>query len=77
MRIKTQSVVAILLFGGILLVVAVSVLTTGQRVKKASEQEEIANGIVLGLNELSCLVNDYLILAGCGQGHEPGRFLEF
>ncbi len=61
MRIRTQFIMTILLFGIILVVVAVSVIMTGQQVKKASEQEEIANDIVQGASELGYLSSDYLI----------------
>ncbi len=61
MRIGTQSIMTILLFGIILVVVAVSVIMTGQQVKKASEQEKVANDISQGASELGYLSNDYLI----------------
>jgi PAS domain S-box-containing protein len=50
-----------LLFGIILVMMAVSAIITNQQTKKASQQEEIASSIAQGANELSYLGNDYLI----------------
>jgi signal transduction histidine kinase/HAMP domain-containing protein len=50
-----------LLFGIILVVIAVSAVITNQQIEKASQQEEIASSIAQGANELSYLANDYLI----------------
>jgi signal transduction histidine kinase/methyl-accepting chemotaxis protein len=61
MRIRTQFITTMFLFGIILIVMAVSAIITNQRVKRASEQEDIANDIARGASELSYLANDYLI----------------
>jgi PAS domain S-box-containing protein len=50
-----------LLFGIILVVIALSAIITSQRVEKAGNQERIAAGIAQGASELSYLANDYLI----------------
>jgi len=61
MRIRTQFIMTILLFGIILVVVAVWVIMTDQQVEKASEQEKVANDIAQGASELGYLSSDYLI----------------
>ena len=61
MKIRTQFIVTMLLFGMILVVIAVSAIITNQRREKASEQEKIAANIAQGASELSYLSNDYLI----------------
>ena len=61
MRIRTQFIITILLFGMILVVVAAWVIMTGQQVEKAGEQEKIANDIAQGASELGYLSNDFLI----------------
>ncbi len=61
MRIKTQFIITMLLFGIILVVIAASAAITNQLVVKASEQEKIASSIAQGASELSYLSNDYLI----------------
>jgi len=61
MRIKTQFIITMLLFGMILVVITVSAIIVNQQVKKASEQEKIASSIAEGANELSYLANDYLV----------------
>jgi PAS domain S-box-containing protein len=61
MRIKTQFLITMFLFGLILVVMAVSAVITSQQMRKASAQEKIASDIAQGANELSYLANDYLI----------------
>ena len=61
MRIRTQFVITMLLFGIILVVIAVSAIITRQKIEKTSEQEKIASSIAQGAGELSYLSNDYLI----------------
>ena len=61
MRLKTQFIITMLLFGTILVVMVASAIITNQQTKKASEQEKIASSIAQGANELSYLANDYLI----------------
>jgi PAS domain S-box-containing protein len=50
-----------LLFGIILVILAVSAIITHQELEKASEQERICANIAQGASELSYLSNDYLI----------------
>jgi PAS domain S-box-containing protein len=61
MKIRTQFIITMLLFGIILAVIAVSAIITHQKIEKASEQEKIASSIAQGASELSYLSNDYLI----------------
>jgi signal transduction histidine kinase/HAMP domain-containing protein len=61
MKIRTQFIITMLLFGIILVVIAASAVITNQKVEKASEQEKIANDIAQGASELSYLANDYLV----------------
>ena len=61
MKIRTQFIITMLLFGMILVVIAVSAIITNQRREKARKQEMIAADIAQGASELSYLANDYLI----------------
>src|SRR4030043_1030352 len=61
MRIRTQFIITMLLFGIILAVIAASAISTHRQVEKANEQEKIASSIAQGASELSYLSNDYLI----------------
>ncbi len=61
MRIRTQFIITLLLFGIILAVIAASAIITHRQVEKANEQEKIARSIAQGASELSYLSNDYLI----------------
>jgi PAS domain S-box-containing protein len=61
MKIRTQFIITMLLFGIILAVIAVSAIITNQQTEKAREQENIASSIARGASELSYLSNDYLI----------------
>ena len=61
MRIRTQFILTMLLFGIILVVLAASAIITDQKVEKASQQENLAANIAQGASELSYLSNDYLI----------------
>jgi PAS domain S-box-containing protein len=61
MKLRTQFIITIFLFGIILVVMAGSAIITNRQMEKASQQEEIASSIAQGANELSYLGNDYLI----------------
>ncbi len=61
MRIRTQFIITMLLFGIILVVIAASAIITHQQTEKASQQENLAANIAQGTSELSYLSNDYLI----------------
>ncbi|MBI5583940.1 MAG: HAMP domain-containing protein, partial [Deltaproteobacteria bacterium] len=61
MRLKTQFIITIFLFGLVLVVMATSAIITNHQVKKTGQQERMASHIAQGANELSYLANDYLI----------------
>ena len=61
MRIRTQFIITMLLFGIILVVIAASAIITHQKLEKTSQQESLAANIAQGASELSYLSNDYLI----------------
>ena len=61
MRIRTQFIITMLLFGIILVIIAASAIITHQQLEKASQQENLAANIAQGASELSYLSNDYLI----------------
>ena len=61
MKIRTQFIITMFLFGVILVVMAASAIITHQKLEKASQQENLASNIAQGASELSYLSNDYLI----------------
>ncbi|MDO8490583.1 MAG: PAS domain S-box protein [Dehalococcoidia bacterium] len=61
MRIRTQFLVTMLLFGVILAAISASALITNRQLEHADEQEKIAANIAQGASELSYLSNDYVI----------------
>ena len=61
MKIRTQFMITMLLFGIILVVIAASAIITHQKLEKTSQQENLAANIAQGASELSYLSNDYLI----------------
>jgi len=67
MRIRTQFVITMFLFGVVLVAISAWAIITNHQVEKADEQEEIASTIAQGVSELSYLSNDYLINRGSQQ----------
>ncbi len=61
MKIKTQFINSMVIFGIILLIIAISVIVTNQQVERLNTQEEIAKNIERDASELGYLSNDYLI----------------
>ncbi len=61
MRIRTQFIVTMLLFGAILVAISASAIITNGQIEKANEQREIASGIAQSAVELSYLANEYVI----------------
>ena len=61
MRIRTQFIITMLLFGIIVVIIAASAFTTNRLTEKAKEQDRIAANIAQGASELGYLANDYLI----------------
>ncbi len=61
MSIRTQFVITMLLFGSMLVVIAVSAITINGEAVSAGHQEQQADQIAQGAGDLSYLSNDYLI----------------
>lgn len=61
MRIKTQFVLTMFLFGLVLVAVFISAVITNHMVDNAYKQHQITDNIVKGAGELSYLSNDYVI----------------
>jgi len=61
MKLRTQFIITMFLFGIILVVMAVSAIIANQRREKVSEQERISANIAQGASELGYLANEYLI----------------
>jgi PAS domain S-box-containing protein len=61
MRITTQFITTMVLFGVILSIISTSVVLTNRRVDRLYEQEEIAHGAERDASDLSYLSNDYLL----------------
>ncbi|MDD5169934.1 MAG: PAS domain S-box protein, partial [Syntrophales bacterium] len=61
MRLRTQFIISMLLFGTILVITATSAIITNQQVEKVTEQERRAVDIARGAVDLGYLSNDYLI----------------
>jgi signal transduction histidine kinase/HAMP domain-containing protein len=61
LRIRTQFIVSMVVFGVVLAAISASAVITSRQVTKASEQDAIAHDIALGASELSYLANDYVI----------------
>ncbi|MHB0976307.1 MAG: SpoIIE family protein phosphatase [Candidatus Aquicultorales bacterium] len=61
MKIRTQFIVTMAMFGLVLLAVAASVVITNQEVERLNTQEETAFDIEREASELSYLSNDYLL----------------
>ncbi|SNQ59862.1 PAS domain S-box protein [Candidatus Methanoperedens nitratireducens] len=61
MKIKTQFINSMVIFGIMLIIIAASVIFTNQQVERLNTQEEIAKNIERGASELGYLSNDYLL----------------
>lgn len=61
MRLRTQFIVTMLLFGLILAVIAISAIITSKKVEETGRQERMAANIAQGAGELGYLANDFLI----------------
>ncbi len=61
MRIRTQFILTVLLFGAVLAAISASAIVTNRQVEQVSTQEEIAGSIARGASELSYLANDYVM----------------
>ena len=61
MKIRTQLIISIVLFGIALLIIAASVVITNQQVDRLNQQQNLVKNIELGAGELGYLSNDYLL----------------
>jgi signal transduction histidine kinase len=61
MKIRTQFILTMSLFGLLLIVMAASLIVTNRQVDRLNQQEEIAHNIERGASELSYLSNEYLL----------------
>lgn len=61
MRIRTQFILSMLLFGLVLVAVLAAAMLTNRQTERVGEQERRAQAIALGAGELNYLANDYLI----------------
>jgi signal transduction histidine kinase len=61
MRIRTQFIITMCLFGIVLVAISASAVITNRQVENNNEQENIAHNIAQGVSELSYLSNDYVI----------------
>jgi signal transduction histidine kinase/CheY-like chemotaxis protein len=61
MRIRTQFIIAMILFGVMLIIVSASLIITNGQVGRLSKQEEVAHGLERDASDLGYLSNDYLL----------------
>lgn len=61
MRIRTQFIITMVLFGIVLITISTSMIIMNLEVKKIQERANIVSNIIIGASELSYLTNDYLI----------------
>ena len=61
MRIRTQFIAAVILFGLVLAAISASAIITNYQVAEAGKQDKIAESIVEGASELGYLANDYVM----------------
>jgi PAS domain S-box-containing protein len=61
MKIRTQLLAGLAVFGLLLVIITGLVFTTNQQVEHLTNQEEMANTIALEVGELSYLSNDYIL----------------
>jgi len=61
MKIRTQFIVTMLLFGVILIAISASAIITGRQLAHTRGQDSITHNIAHGASELGYLANDYLI----------------
>jgi PAS domain S-box-containing protein len=61
MKIRTQLIAGMLVFGVLLMIISALVITTNYQVEHLIDQGEIADSIALGVGELEYLSNDYIL----------------
>jgi len=71
MKIRTQFLLTMFLFGLVLIIMAASVVITDQQVDRLNQQSEIAHNIEQDARDLSYLSNDYLLY---GESQQRARW---
>ncbi len=61
MKLKSQLIISIIVFGVVLLFIAASVLITNQQETQISEQQQMANDVNKGASNLAYISNDYFL----------------
>ncbi len=61
MKIKTQFIAGMVIFGAIILIIAASILNSNNQIAQFNGQAEIVRRIERGTEELSYLSNDYFL----------------
>ena len=61
MKIRTQFVAGMFIFGLLLVIISALVIATNYQVEHLTDQEEITDSIALGVGELAYLSNDYIL----------------
>ncbi len=61
MKIRTQFILSILLFGILIVAISASVIITAQKVTGITNQEMVVNNVTQEANDLSYLANNYMI----------------
>ena len=61
MKIRTQFILSMVILGSLLLLVAIAVAITNQKVESTSQQELLASQIESEAHNLSTIANDYLL----------------
>ena len=61
MKIRTQLIISTVVFGLVLLIIAVSAIATDQQLDQLNRQEQIARAVAQGANDLGYLSTEYLL----------------
>jgi PAS domain S-box-containing protein len=61
MRLKSQYIVSIIIFGILLIIISASVIVTNQQVAQINNKEQIAGIILTGASNLAYISNDYFL----------------
>jgi PAS domain S-box-containing protein len=71
MKLRTQLIITMVVFGLALCIIVASVITTDQQVNQLNNQEALAKNIGLQVSELNYLSNDYLLY---NESQQVGRW---
>ena len=67
MKLRSQLILSIIIFGIVLLVISASVVITNQQVAQINSKEQTANNINTGASNLAYTSNDYFLYQQTGQ----------